>query len=100
MLPTLCEVAGVEPPAGGNLCGHSYAYIALNKKRKEPWRNVVFGQFRYAETARDTRYKLVLRHEGQGPNELYDLSEDPRERINQYDNAQFLSVKERLTKRD
>jgi hypothetical protein len=47
--------------------------------------------------ARDDRYKLVLRAEGKGPNELYDLRLDPREQVNQYDNPQFLTVRTQLT---
>jgi hypothetical protein len=46
--------------------------------------------------ARTERYKLVLRDEGKGPGELYDLKQDPRERVNQYDNPQFMTVKASL----
>ncbi len=98
LLPTLCEVAGVQPPADRNLCGRSYLNLATNRKLDQPWRNILFGHFRYTEMARDARYKIVLRHNGAGPNELYDLRADPRERTNQYDNPQFLQVKERLTR--
>ncbi|MCS7023945.1 MAG: sulfatase-like hydrolase/transferase [Bryobacteraceae bacterium] len=96
-LPTICEVAGIAPPADRNLCGRSYLSLALGRPAKEPWRTTIFGHFRYAEMARDARYKLVLRHGGEGPNELYDLRLDPRERVNQYDNDQFKLVRERLT---
>ncbi|MBI3680830.1 MAG: sulfatase-like hydrolase/transferase [Acidobacteria bacterium] len=98
VLPTLCEAAGVPAPPDRNLCGRSYLSLALNRPSKESWRNLVFGHFRYAEMARDSRYKLILRHEGQGPNELYDLANDPRERVNQHDNPQFLAVKEALAR--
>jgi hypothetical protein len=45
---------------------------------------------------RDNRYKLLLRNNGKGPNELYDISADARERVNQYDNPQYVSVRTRL----
>ena len=79
VVPSLCEVAGVAPPAG--LIGRSYTTLALGKRlpKKQPWRNLVFGQFRNARMARNSRYKLVLRDQGKGPNELYDLVVDPRE---------------------
>jgi len=48
--------------------------------------------------ARDTRYKLVLRSEGKGPNELFDLRADPREKVNQYGNPGFLNVRDRLAR--
>ena len=39
--------------------------------------------------AREERYKVVLRDGGKGPNELYDLTSDRVEKVNQYDNPQF-----------
>ena len=100
LLPTLCEAAGAPLPQGRNLCGRSYLALATNKPlpKKEPWRNLVFGEFRNTCMARDTRYKLVSRNEGQGPNELFDLRADPREKTNHYDNPQFTSVREALTR--
>jgi len=46
--------------------------------------------------ARVERYKLVVRNEGKGPNELYDINVDPREKVNQYENQQFLTVRTSL----
>jgi arylsulfatase A-like enzyme len=98
LLPTLCEVAGAPLPQGRNLCGRSYLPLALNQKppKKEPWRNLVFGQYRNTEMARDNRYKLVMRDEGKGPGELYDLTVDAHEKVNQYSNPQYVSVRDRL----
>jgi choline-sulfatase len=98
VLPSLCEVAAAPLPAGRNLCGRSYAALATNRPlpKKAPWRNVVFGHFRNTEMARDTRYKLVLRNEGKGPNEFYDLVSDPRENSNYYDNPRYVTVRDRL----
>ena len=100
LLPTLCEAAGAPLPQGRNLCGRSYLALATNKPlpKKEPWRNLVFGEFRNTCMVRDTRYKLVSRNEGQGPNELFDLRADPREKTNHYGNPQFTSVREALTR--
>ncbi|MGE5486349.1 MAG: hypothetical protein ACM3ZB_00845 [bacterium] len=39
----------------------------------------------------------MLRRGGQGPNELFDLRADPNERTNQYNNPEFVSVRDRLT---
>jgi arylsulfatase A-like enzyme len=100
MLPTLCEAAGVAPPPGRNLCGHSFLPIARREPlpKKQVWRNVVFGHFRNTEMVRDARFKLVLRNDGAGPNEFFDLTKDPRERVNQYDNPQYVTVRDRLAK--
>ncbi len=99
LMPALCEIAGVPVPQR-NLCGRSYAALALNRPlpKKQPWRNLVFGHFRNTEMARDHRFKVVLRNQGEGPNELYDLTTDSREKINQYDNPQYVTVRDRLSK--
>jgi arylsulfatase A-like enzyme len=99
-VPSVCELAGAAIPAGRNLCGRSYVPLAMNKPlpKKEPWANLVFGHFRNTEMARDNRFKLVLRNEGEGPNELFDLSNDPREKVNHYDNSQYITVRDRLAR--
>jgi len=97
-LPTVCEAVGITPPEGRSLCGRSYLALAQGRilPRKEPWRNLVFGEFRNTFMARDARYKLILRNEGQGPNELYDLRTDPREKTSQFTNPEFITVRDRL----
>lgn len=100
VLPTLCDALDVPEPQGRNLCGRSFLPILQGKPMppKQPWRNLVFGHFRNTVMARDNRYKLVLRNGGKGPNELFDLRADVREKQNQYDNPQFLSVRDRLAR--
>lgn len=100
VLPTLCAALETPPPTGRNLCGRSFLPILTGggMPKKEPWRNLVFGHLRNTAMARDTRYKLVLRNDGQGPNELYDLRIDAREKVNQYANPQFVTVRDRLAR--
>lgn len=97
-LPTVCEAAGVDAPRDRNLVGRSYLPVLTNQAipRRERWRDLVFGQFRYTEMARDNRYKLIIRHAGDGPNELYDLRQDPRERTNQFDNQAYVTIRQSL----
>ena len=96
-VPSACAAAGVEPPAR-NLVGRSYLPLALGKKldKKSPWPSTVFGYFRNTEMARDGRFKLVLRNGGEGPNELFDLSKDGREKVNVYGSPSYVSVQDRL----
>jgi arylsulfatase A-like enzyme len=96
-MPSVCEAAGVEPPAR-NLCGRSYLSLTQGRQppRNQPWPATVFGHFRNTEMARDNRFKLVLRNGGEGPNELFDLRADPREMANQFENDQYVTVIERL----
>ncbi len=98
-VPSVCEAVGVEPPSR-NLCGRSYLGLAQGKgpTRDKPWPSTVFGHFRNTEMARDNRFKLVLRNNGEGPNELFDLRADPREMANQYFNAEYITVIDRLRK--
>jgi arylsulfatase A-like enzyme len=97
-VPTICDLLGAQP-AGRNLCGRSYLLLATGKPlpKKQPWRTTVFGHYQNTEMALVERYKLVVRDRGQGPGELYDLVADAAERINQYDNPQFMTTRTPLT---
>jgi hypothetical protein len=64
--------------------------------KKEPWKTTVFARYRNTAMARVERYKLIVREDGKGPGELYDTRQDPKERVNQYDNPQFLTVRNTL----
>jgi arylsulfatase A-like enzyme len=97
LVPTLCDLTAADLP-DRNLCGRSYLAIATGKPlpKKQPWRTTVLGHYQNTGMVRVERYKLVLRNEGKGPNELYDIGVDPREKVNQYDNQQFLTVRTSL----
>ncbi|MGE5569748.1 MAG: sulfatase [Rhodospirillales bacterium] len=96
-LPTICEAVGAAAPQR-NLPGRSYLPAVLGRQfpRNESWRNLAFSELRNTLMARNNRYKLVLRNRGEGPNELYDLRSDPREKVNQYSNPSFISVRDQL----
>jgi len=96
-LPTLCDLLDAPAPTA-NLCGRSYLLPITGKPlpKKQPWRKTVFGHYQNTEMARIERYKLVMRDGGKGPGELYDLAEDPTERVNQYVNPQFLTIRTTL----
>jgi arylsulfatase A-like enzyme len=97
LLPTLCDLTGADLPAR-NLCGRSYLPLATGKllPKKQPWRTRVFSHCQNTDMAREKRYKLVSRDQGKGVGELYDLGVDTRERVNQYENPQFLTVRTSL----
>ncbi len=97
-LPTVCGLLEIPVPEGRNLCGRSY-HLQLTGKplpKKSPWRSLVFGNYRNTEMARDTRFKLVLRNNGDGPNEFFDLADDPREKSNQYESPKYLEHREQM----
>jgi arylsulfatase A-like enzyme len=94
LVPTICDITPAQLPER-NLCGRSYLPLAGGKPlpKKQPWRTTVFAQYGDTAMARSDRYKLIARHEG---GELYDDKVDPREKLNQYDNPQFMTVKASL----
>lgn len=98
LVPTLCDFTGAELP-DRNLCGRSYVTLATGRKlpKKQPWRTTVCAHCQSTDMAREEGYKVVLRDGGKGPNELYDLPADRAEKVNQYDNPQYVDVKNRLT---
>jgi choline-sulfatase len=98
LVPTVCEIAGISVSSGLNLSGRSYLTVASGKPlpKRQTWKDLVFGELRGVEMARDNRFKLLLRPEGQGADELYDLRKDPNERINQFDNQEYADVRIRL----
>jgi arylsulfatase A-like enzyme len=98
LLPTLADFLGVDLPAG-SVQGRSYALLATGKPfpKKQSWRTTVFGRYRNTEYACVDRYKVVVRDEGKGPGELYDLRMDRTEAANHYDDPQFEDVKTNLT---
>lgn len=97
LVPSICELTGAPIPAR-NLCGRSCLPIVLNQPmpKKHPWLNIAFGSLGDVELARDARYKLVLHKGGEAPSEFYDMKTDPTESQNQYDNAQFVTVRNEL----
>ncbi len=94
LLPAIAELTAA-PPSGGNLSGRSCLPLAMGKvlPKSPVWRNVVFSHLQNTDMVRDSRYKLVLRNGGQGPNEFYDLQADPREDVNGYEDEQYNSIR-------
>ena len=96
-VPTICGLLEVPTP-DRKLCGRSYHLLATGKPlpKKSPWRTMVFGNYRNTEMAQDTRFKLVLRNNGDGPNEFYDLADDRGEKVNQYENPKYLVGRDQM----
>jgi N-acetylglucosamine-6-sulfatase len=85
--PTVLEAAGLTPPE--NTDGQSFLLLAKGKKIK--WRDHLLYEYywerNYPQTPtmhalRGDRYKYIRYHGIWDTDELYDLQEDPNERIN------------------
>ena len=99
LLPSLCELTGAALPSSHLIPDQSYLPFVYGRHlpKKQTWRGTAFASFRNTGMMRDDRYKLVLRDQGKGPNELYDESVDAGEKVNQYDNPQFVTVRDKFT---
>lgn len=96
---SMCDAAGVAPPAGREATGRSYFGLAVNRPmpKGQRWRDIAFAAEGDTAMARDNRFKLISRNNGQGPNEFYDLRTDPREFKNLYNDPQFVTVRDDLS---
>lgn len=95
--PTVLEAADAPHPAAPRLPGRSYRLLA--EGRPSRWQNEVYGYFRNTAMIRDTRYKLVWRNGGRGPNELFDLQADPTEHRDFLYDPALRPVRERMARR-
>jgi len=96
LMPALCELAGVAPPAGSHVPSFLTFVYGRRMGKKQTWPDLAFGRIGVAEMARNDRYKLILRNEGKGASELYDETTDPKEQINLVDTPKYLNMRERL----
>ena len=79
---TICELAGVELPRDEVYAGESFE--SMLRGESVPWDNTRYGEYGDLRMIRDERWKLVLRYPS-GPHDLFDLQEDPDERVNVYE---------------
>ena len=80
-MPTLLEYAGAEFAASIPLPGRSFLPALLGEKFEQDEHVVVMDEYGPNRMIRERRYKYIKRYP-YGPDELYDLAEDPMERRN------------------
>ena len=97
-LPTVLEYLGLKEkiPSSPPLPGHSFE-PAL-RGRQVPWENLVYHDFENTRMIRSPKWKLTLRYP-YGPDELYDMENDPSERENLFYAGQQREVKVELEKK-
>jgi arylsulfatase A-like enzyme len=96
-VPTVCELLSIPAPQR-NLCGRSYAPMVTAKPlpKKQPWRLILCASHGNTDMGREERYKLILRDNTAGPNELYDLSKDAGETTDCFPDEHYLTVHQEL----
>jgi choline-sulfatase len=89
LLPTLCDYAGIEPPAG--LPGRSVRPLAQGKA-VEQWRDFVVSESEGGRMLRTDRFKYCLYDSGEHREQLTDLKDDPGEMKNLAETATSRNV--------
>jgi arylsulfatase A-like enzyme len=94
-LPTLLDYLGLgdKTPAKPPLAGHSYAKALAGKPLE--WDDVMFFEYENTRAVRTSRWKYISRFP-KGPEELYDLGDDPSERRNLADASEHFETKTKL----
>jgi choline-sulfatase len=91
LLPTLCDYAGIETPAG--LPDRSVRPLAEGKA-VESWRDFVVSETECGRMVRTDRFKYCLYNSGAHREQLTDLKDDPGEMKNLAETPAFRSVLE------
>ncbi len=97
LFQTLAEAGQAKLPPGGNYAGRSMLPLFVDQQGDASWRDVQFGEYGTVRMARTRRHKLVQRHPS-GPDGLFDLENDPRERRNLIDSASYQAVRIELSR--
>ncbi|MBI3665222.1 MAG: sulfatase-like hydrolase/transferase [Acidobacteria bacterium] len=96
-MPSMLDLLRLPLPKGRNLCGRSYWPLATSRALGK-WDERVYGYFRSTAMLREPQYKLVLRNEGKGPNELCDLSADSAGHANRIEDRALAHVRQSMTR--
>jgi arylsulfatase A-like enzyme len=93
-MPTLLEYLGLPIPEDRNLPGRSFLPLLRGEEMREREEVVIFDEYGPVRMVRTKEWKYVYRH-AHGPHELYDLVNDPDERVNLADDpAQQKRIRE------
>ena len=90
---TLLDVSGTapNPSTATQINSSGLSYLPQLRGQSVPsWRRTMISEYGNARMARTDRYKLIKRYPYAGvtfPDELYDLQDDPRERVNCHQDA-------------
>lgn len=84
VMPTLLDYLGLPLPQGRDLVGQSFAPMLLGEPTDGRDSVVIYDEYGNTRMVRTEEWKYVQRHPN-GPDELWDLANDPDERDNRID---------------
>jgi len=93
LLPTLCDYAGVAPPAG--LPGTSFRSLAAGETPGD-WRRTLVVESANSRMIRDHQFKYILYGSGANREQLFDLKTDSYEMRNLVHNPQYAAISQTL----
>ena len=96
LFETLLEVAGVTFERQRAYPGRSFGSLLFEARPPEDPKTLQFGEYGTLRMARSRRFKLVRRYP-QGPCELFDLQNDPRETVNLFHDPTYQGTVDELT---
>ncbi len=99
LLPSVLSYLGLagKLPTQPPLPGRDYSPV-LRAEPIDGWENVIFYEFENTRMVRTPDWKYTRRH-GDGPDELYDLKQDPREQTNLAGRPQHADTQRQLARR-
>ena len=98
-LPSLLDYMGLNHrvPNQPKLPGRSFAAVLRGEEIQ--WETRMFYEMESCRSVRTENWKLVARRAPDGPTELYDMANDPRERFNLYGQPQYASIRAEMAKK-
>jgi len=97
-MPTLLDYLELENPEANALPGRSFAPLLRGEDDVGRDSVVVFDEYGPVRMIRDRKWKYVHRYPD-GPHEMYDLENDPGERVNLVDQPQVREVRNDMLRR-
>jgi choline-sulfatase len=92
MLPTLCDLAGIEIPDG-------FPGISALVKTEAGRRDIFCEGSNWYQVIRDNRYKFTLFDTGGCPEMLIDIETDPGELVNRIDDPGYRAIRDMLSEK-
>ena len=97
-MPTLLDYFGIDTPQDDALPGKSFAGVWRGDSNDSHDQIAVFDEYGLVRMARTREWKYVHRR-SYGPNELYDLKNDPAEQINLAGNPEWQTMENEMHQR-
>ena len=95
LFQTILEYCSIPAPQDPQKNYPGRSFLPLLKDPRTEWKDVQFGEYGNVRMARSQDWKLVLRYPD-GPHELFDLQNDPREMTNLFAVAEVQPVIQEL----